>query len=314
MVQHKKTRRAPLATKLQYRVVIPQSTKCLAFYCSCLPEKPRPQDSRPRVRVERRGRDLPARLPRQGSYSLGRAASHRNTGPKSPLDKHMPQQTLPNGRKAIAKQIVLPFGKALEISYKSLKLRFFRSMITVSSLILAVSFLAFVLVSADVANGLLHHGDSLALERLQQAGYDVAQGSVGASAKERWIVILSLLVCAVGIVNAQLMSVTERFREIGVMKCLGALDRFVLRLFLLEAAMQGLAGSFLGAVLGCLVGLFFGALRFGFAALGDIILLDLAQSFLLAVFAGCALSLAGVLYPAIVASRMRPVLALRAEH
>jgi len=52
--------------------------------------------------------------------------------------------------------------------------------------------------------------------------------------------ILSLLVCAVGIVNAQLMAVTERFREIGTMKCLGALDRFVLRLFILEAGMQGL--------------------------------------------------------------------------
>jgi putative ABC transport system permease protein len=54
---------------------------------------------------------------------------------------------------------------------------------------------------------------------------------VASTAKQRWIIILSLLVCVVGIVNAQLMAVTERFREIGTMKCLGALDRFVLRLF-----------------------------------------------------------------------------------
>ena len=48
--------------------------------------------------------------------------------------------------------------------------------------------------------------------------------------KERWILFLSLLVCVVGIVNTQLMAVADRFREIGTMKCLGALDRFILRL------------------------------------------------------------------------------------
>lgn len=226
----------------------------------------------------------------------------------------MPPTSLPSDHATISKQIVLPFAKSLEISYKSLKLRFFRSMITVSSLILAVSFLSFVLVSADVANGLLLHGGEKAKETLQMAGYDVNGGQVGASPKERWIVVLSLLVCAVGIVNAQLMSVTERFREIGVMKCLGALDRFVLRLFLLEASMQGLAGSFMGALLGCIVGLLVGALRFGFAAWTNVSPLNLGASVLWAVFAGFGLSLVGVMYPALVAARMRPVMALRAEH
>jgi putative ABC transport system permease protein len=231
--------------------------------------------------------------------------------------ENMTGNAVPSSKKAIAKQIVLPFSKSLEISYKSLKIRFFRSMITVSSLILAVSFLSFVLVNTDVANGLLQgDGGTESVEMLYKAGYDVdaATGRVGSSAKERWIVALSLLVCAVGIVNAQLMAVTERFREIGVMKCLGALDRFVLRLFLLEAGMQGLAGAGIGALFGALVGLLTGVVRFGFAAFSHLSGVDVLISVSLATLAGFVLSLLGVLYPAILAARMRPVMALRAEH
>jgi len=212
--------------------------------------------------------------------------------------------------------ISLPFSKSLEISYKSLKVRFFRSMITVSSLVLAVSFLSFVLVNLDIATGMLLHGGREAARALSQAGYDVdlAHGVVAMSAKERWIVILSLLVCTVGIINAQLMSVTERFSEIGVMKCLGALDSMILRLFLLEAAMQGLAGAFMGALLGCLFSLLTGAVRFGFASLADLPAVSLLVSMALSTLAGCGLSLLGVLYPAWLAARMEPIKAIRAEH
>lgn len=220
----------------------------------------------------------------------------------------------PEGR--IDRLITLPFSKSLEISFKSLRVRFFRSMITISSLVLAVSFLAFVLVNLDVATGLLAQGGREAAQALSAAGYDVdlAGGAVAMSAKERWIVFLSLLVCTVGIVNAQLMSVTERFSEIGVMKCLGALDSMILRLFLLEAAMQGLAGSFAGSLLGCLFALLTGAIRFGLAAWTDVSWLGALGSVGLATLAGCLLSLLGVLYPALLAARMEPIKAIRAEH
>mgnify|MGYP000712382563 CR=1 FL=1 len=61
------------------------------------------------------------------------------------------------------------------------------------------------------------------------------------------------------------------------MKCLGALDRFVLRLFLLEASMQGLVGAGLGALAGALFALLSNAARFGTLAVttpvpGDILL------------------------------------------
>ncbi len=229
------------------------------------------------------------------------------------------------GGKKISRQVVLPFRKSLEISIKSIRVRFFRSMITVIGLILAVAFLGFVLAGAEVASGLLHSGDPELRSVLIKSGYDlpaeppqdgdghVLPESVGTGAKERWIVILSLLVCTVGIVNAQLMAVTERFREIGTMKCLGALDSFVLRLFLLEAGMQGLAGAIIGAVFGAVAALLAGLFRFGAAALVWLPTGGVALAVGVAVGVGFVLSLVGVVYPAVVAARMRPVEAMRVQ-
>ncbi|MEN8199169.1 MAG: FtsX-like permease family protein [Thermodesulfobacteriota bacterium] len=211
--------------------------------------------------------------------------------------------------------VVLPFRKSVEIAYRSIRARFFRSLVTTLTLVLAVSFLAFSRVSIDIGDTMLTSGDPSHCRMLMQCGYDVLPGdtSLGASPKQRWIVILSLLVCVVGIINAQLMSVTERFREIGTMKCLGALDRFVVRLFVMEAAMQGFAGSLVGAILGAIAAFSTALLRFG----GDIMPLFPWQAILLstaiAIGTGIFLSLTGVLYPAIMAARMQPVEAMRVE-
>jgi putative ABC transport system permease protein len=228
------------------------------------------------------------------------------------------QQTLPSDKEdseRVERQIVLPFIKSIEISLKSIRVRFFRSLITTMSLVLAVSFLGFVRISNDVANGMLATQDRQLRQAVIRSGYDLGpeDTNVGASPKQRWIVILSLLVCVVGIVNAQLMAVTERFREIGTMKCLGALDRFILRLFILEAAMQGLAGAGVGALAGAVFALISGVFRFGFAALTSISWISVIVSVFIALGVGCLLSLLGVLYPALIAARMQPVEAMRVE-
>jgi len=211
--------------------------------------------------------------------------------------------------------VVLPFGKSVEIAYKSIRVRFFRALITTLSLVLAVSFLSFVDVSNDVANGMLASGKPELRQDLIRSGYDLGpqDTNVASNPKQRWIIILSLLVCVVGIVNAQLMAVTERFREIGTMKCLGALDRFVLRLFILEAGMQGLAGATVGALTGTLFALAGGLARFGLAAVQLVSVADVAVSLAGATAIGLLLSLLGVLYPAWVAARMQPVEAMRVE-
>jgi hypothetical protein len=224
-------------------------------------------------------------------------------------------EDLPDPALRMQRLVVLPFGTSLEIACKSIKVRFFRSLITTLSLVLAVAFLSFTDVSNDVANGMLASGSAEWRQMLVRTGYDLGPeaNNVTSSPKQRWIILLSLLVCTVGIINAQLMAVTERFREIGTMKCLGALDRFVLRLFILEAGMQGLAGSAAGALIGAGFALLAGWVRFGGAALRQVALTEVAVSTAVATGIGLGLSLLGVLYPALVAARMQPVEAMRVE-
>ncbi len=59
----------------------------------------------------------------------------------------------------------------------------------------------------------------------------------------------------VGITNAMLISVQERVKEIGTMKCLGAMNRHIILLFLVEALLQGLVGGLIGYVVGVVAAL-----------------------------------------------------------
>jgi putative ABC transport system permease protein len=211
--------------------------------------------------------------------------------------------------------VELPLSKSFQLAYQSIRVRFFRSLVTTMSLVLAVSFLTFIQTGNDTASGLLLSEDQGILLSLAKAGYEIApdNATIATTAKQRWIVFLSLLVCVVGIINAQLMSVTERFREIGTLKCLGALDRFIVRIFVIEATIQGLAGGIAGAILGAFVSLLSALIKFGFTMFVYIPWQDIGLTMLFATLTGTALSLAGVLYPAIVASRMQPVEAMRVE-
>lgn len=65
--------------------------------------------------------------------------------------------------------------------------------------------------------------------------------------------LIALVIAALGITNALLAAVRERRREIGVLKAIGARDRDVRRIFLIEASLLGLAGGALGTLAGFLV-------------------------------------------------------------
>jgi len=129
----------------------------------------------------------------------------------------------------------------------------------------------------------------------------------------RWLLGLALMVAFVGILNAMLMSVTERFREIGTMKCLGALDGFIIKLFLIESLFQGVVGTLVGIALGLLLSMagmtssYHGYAWKNFPALG--ILMAAAICLLV----GVGLTVAGAVYPAWQAARMQPIEAMRVE-
>jgi len=141
----------------------------------------------------------------------------------------------------------------------------------------------------------------------------VGKGLMGFSGRTVWLIIVSFMVCIVGIANAMLMSVTERFREIATMKCLGATDGFIMINFILESIVQGIAGGVIGAVLGFLLGLLRSWGKFGLIVFRELPALDLLEAAGLSVAVGVAISALAAVYPAWVAARLAPMEAMRIE-
>ena len=231
----------------------------------------------------------------------------------------MTEQALAGGR-----TISLPMSKALEISLRSLKIRFGRSLITTSGIILAIAFLMSVWSQNAVVESLRSPNKSEINLLLQKNGIETmsAEGAASAEAqarleeeqsKQAWLISLSLLVCVVGIANAMLMSVTERFREIGTMKCLGALDSFIIKLFLLESTFQGAAGTMAGIVIGLLMTILLALLDYGMFVFEYFPVTGILQSAAAAMVAGTVLSLVGAMLPAYKAAKMEPVEAMRSD-
>jgi len=349
-----------------------------------------------------------------------------------------------DGQGRIGKQIILPWRKAVEIAAKSIKVRFWRSMITMISIILAIAFLMAIWTSTAIlaalavkpqreldalkarlgivrgalegAEGALsaeeikkQFADEIAaarspieeditkkeearkkakdeekekldkeiaelaaqiapekeiellrdhlgsqrreLQRRKGAIDDTLQGERGERAEEsqappsesggqteeaggparagaggfvtdflrqmsptdKWLAILALLVCFVGIANAMFMTVQERFREIGTMKCLGALDSFIVKIFLIESASLGFIGTLFGIIIGLLLSTLRQLYVYGWPALGYFPGLNVLLAALLAALVGLILSIAAALLPAQRAARMEPVEAMRVE-
>lgn len=215
--------------------------------------------------------------------------------------------------KSLHRQVVLPWEQVLKISFNSIKTRFFRSLITTLTLALAVSFVAYIWSGYDILNALWPNAAPSLREHIQAIGYEPSAGQFGSGPKDRWLAILSLLVCVVGTVNAQLMAVTERFREIGTFKCLGALNSFVVRIFVLEAIYQGLLGGALGSLVGIVVAILSLAVKLGLIVFTTLPVINLLATLGWTAGLSVVLSLLGVIYPALVAARMQPAVALRAE-
>jgi putative ABC transport system permease protein len=221
----------------------------------------------------------------------------------------------------IEKQIVLPWSRAVQMTRENIFVRLGRSAITASGIFLGIAFLSAVLFGAAAA---------AVAAKLQLDQFGIDTGEAETQARVIWLAAMSLLVATVGIVNSMLMSVTERYKEIGTMKCLGALDSFIVRLFLLEAGLLGILGSASGAIAGTGVMtvvyanktvVSVGKLGWSRAMsswtetclqLGSYAM-PLWLGIVLAVVVGGVLSLLAALYPAWRAAKMPPAAALRSE-
>jgi hypothetical protein len=230
----------------------------------------------------------------------------------------------------IQRQISLPLSKAVEIAWQNIRLRLSRSLLVTSGIVLALAFLMAILASDAVVDSMrtwsrrtMAGGPGSPGLRVEAQKLEAKMKSAGVptSAAEieddrlqhRWLVGLALLVAFVGILNAMLMSVTERFREIGTMKCLGALDSFIIKLFLIESLFQGVVGTLLGIGIGLLLSILALITTYGEHAWRNLpagtILTAVAVSFAI----GVGLTVAGAVYPACQAARMQPIEAMRVE-
>lgn len=122
------------------------------------------------------------------------------------------------------------------------------------------------------------------------------------------VVGISLLVGGIGVMNIMLVSVTERTKEIGIVKALGATPQFILLQFLVEAIVLSLFGGLIGLILG-----------YGFAALISLVVPGMPAalvplwSVMLAIGFTSCIGIVFGLAPAIKASRLNPIDALRFE-
>lgn len=209
------------------------------------------------------------------------------------------------------KGVKFPLSEAFFLSLESIRFRFSRALITMTSIILGISFLSFLLTTGRIVSLLYQEGSGVLVQTYQI-----------------WMAIIAILICSVGIVNSMLMSVTERYKEIGTMKCLGAMNSHVIEIFLIEAFLIGLIGGSIGAIAGWGVAtlwqyfsranpeIFVSSVRlwtnfFIPRSFNDILVL-LANP-LIDILLGVLIATISSLVPAYIASRLSPTEALRYE-
>jgi ABC-type antimicrobial peptide transport system permease subunit len=223
-------------------------------------------------------------------------------------DRPTPSST----RDTIPNQYAIPWSVAFQVSWAGLRRRIFRSLITMLGVVLAIALLTYMMVTDDITHRLVSLNlDDLNL-RLQKAGVDI----FSASRVDRMtilLIVLSLITCLVGIINAMLMAVTERIREIGTLKCLGALDSFIVKSYFIESSLQGFLGTLLGMIIGLVVAILVATLHYGRYPVAHFPWPETLGSLLIAAAIGIVLSIVASIAPAYWAARKEPVEAMRVE-
>lgn len=154
------------------------------------------------------------------------------------------------------------------------------------------------LSATEESNFVLDRSDSIAEKAMNSLRFLTVSATV--------IGFITLIGAAIGLMNIMLVSVSERTREIGLVKAIGGKSSMVSRQFLLEAILISVMGALFGILLGVMVGnLFSIVLKTGFVVPWNWVVLGIIICTIVGLVAG--------LYPALKAGRLNPIEALRYE-
>ncbi len=154
------------------------------------------------------------------------------------------------------------------------------------------------LLTTEDNNFALDRSDSIAEKAMNSLGFLTISATV--------IGLITLIGAAIGLMNIMLVSVSERTKEVGLIKAIGGKSKMVRRQFLLEAVIISVLGAVFGIFLGILVGNMFSiVLNTGFVVPWNWVLYGIVICTIVGLLAG--------LYPALKAGRLNPIEALRYE-
>lgn len=154
------------------------------------------------------------------------------------------------------------------------------------------------LTTTEDNNFVLDRSDSVAEKAMNSLGFLTISATV--------IGLITLIGAAIGLMNIMLVSVSERTKEVGLVKAIGGKSKMVRRQFLLEAMIISVMGAVFGIFLGILVGNIFSVvLNTGFVVPWNWVLYGIVICTIVGLLAG--------LYPALKAGRLNPIEALRYE-
>ncbi|MGQ0739365.1 MAG: ABC transporter permease [Bacteroidota bacterium] len=152
--------------------------------------------------------------------------------------------------------------------------------------------------TTEESNFVIDRSDSVAEKAMKSLRFLTVSATV--------IGLITLIGAAIGLMNIMLVAVSERTREVGLVKAIGGKSRMVSRQFLLEAIIISVLGALFGIILGVMVGnLFSIVLNTGFVVPWTWVLYGIIICTLVGLLAG--------LYPALKAGRLNPIEALRYE-
>jgi predicted lysophospholipase L1 biosynthesis ABC-type transport system permease subunit len=194
-----------------------------------------------------------------------------------------------------------PLREAVAFAAQGIRMRLGRMLLVLAGVTVAIGFTGVLLTSNELY-------DALPADEMEAAG-----GMTRIPVFRYLWIGVALLVCVTGTLNAIVMSVSERIKEIGTLKCLGSRDIHIVEIFLLEAALMGLVGGVVGGLAGYGVALLSFVGTVGGKYLTGAMALSASSNILLCMAISTVLALLASIIPVYIAAKVEPAAAMRYE-